>query len=291
MPWHVVKAESKCTASQPWAVIKDSDGSVAGCHATKADALKQLAALYATENSNEDSSEAVMSQPARPERRYHPGVVTLRAGGGDGKKKMLGGYALKWNTLSRNLGGWVETIAPGACAKSLGDGLDVLCRFQHRDEFLLGRVSAGTHRLAIDDVGLDYEVDLPDTTAGRDVAELAARGDLRHSSFAFYTLADEWEITEQGFPLRRLLVIQLVDTAPVVEPAYLDTTSGLRSLAELRGVDLPEVALLAASNQLADLITSKTTPSRGDDASGQAASHPGVSVLDARRASEVRRAN
>ena len=44
MPWHIDKS-SRCAASKPWAVIKDADGSVVGCHPTKAAAQKQLAAL------------------------------------------------------------------------------------------------------------------------------------------------------------------------------------------------------------------------------------------------------
>jgi len=232
------------------------------------------------------------------ERRYQPGTVELRAAADGGQR--LGGYALKWNTLSRNLGGFVETIAPGACTKSVTDQLDVLCRFQHRDEFLLGRVAAGTLRLKVDDTGLDYDCDLPDTTTGRDCGVLAGRKDLRFSSFAFYTLdgGDEWEMTEQGFPLRTLRAIQLHDVAPVVDPAYLDTTTGLRSLAELRGADLAEVQALAKANRLAELLTRSTpaptvvdlgatTPpaeGRKDDGSGQVDNHPGMSLLDARRA-------
>ena len=48
MPWHVAKS-SDCPASKPWACIKDSDGTVQGCHATKESAQKQMAALYANE--------------------------------------------------------------------------------------------------------------------------------------------------------------------------------------------------------------------------------------------------
>lgn len=95
---------------------------------------------------------------------------------------------------------------------------------------------------------------LPDTTTGRDLAVLAGRDDVQHSSFAFRTLADEWGFTEQGFPLRTLLEIQLVDVAPVVQPAYLDTTAGLRSLAEARHLDLDAVHTAAASDRLADYI-------------------------------------
>jgi HK97 family phage major capsid protein len=48
MPWHIGSSDG-CPSSKPYAVIKDSDGSVAGCHATKDAAKKQLAALYASE--------------------------------------------------------------------------------------------------------------------------------------------------------------------------------------------------------------------------------------------------
>jgi phage head maturation protease len=88
---------------------------------------------------------------------------------------------------------------------------------------------------------LAYEVDLPDTSAGRDVAALAKRGDLRYSSFAFHTLEDEWSVTEQGFPLRTLLNVQLIDVAPVNSPAYLDTSTGIRSLAQRIDVDPDDV--------------------------------------------------
>ena len=49
MPWHVAKSTS-CPDSKPWAVIKDADGSVAGCHATREAANLQVAALYAQES-------------------------------------------------------------------------------------------------------------------------------------------------------------------------------------------------------------------------------------------------
>ncbi len=44
MPWHLVHDHPRCKG---WAVVKDSDGSLAGCHQTKMQAQAQLAALYA----------------------------------------------------------------------------------------------------------------------------------------------------------------------------------------------------------------------------------------------------
>lgn len=101
---------------------------------------------------------------------------------------------------------------------------------------------------------------MPDTDYARNLAALAARGDVQHSSFAFRTLSDEWGFTEQGFPLRTLLEIQLVDVAPVVQPAYLDTSSGLRSLAESRHLDLDAVRAAAASDALAEVLRADHEP-------------------------------
>lgn len=228
------------------------------------------------------------------EQRSTPGTVQLRAAA-DGAGDVIGGYALKFNTLSQNLGGYVETCSAGLVDKSLADGLDVLCRYQHDSNFLLGRVSSGTLRLAVDDTGLDYNNDLPATDYADNVRALAARGDLRFSSFAFRTLDDEWGFTEQGFPLRTLKQIQLVDVAPVVEPAYLDTSSGLRSLAEKRGLDVADVTKAAKANALAELLRAKTpavidlAPSGQGDKSGQGDTHPLLSLRQRQAALNAKR--
>ena len=49
MPWHIGD-HSECSG---FAVIKDGDGSLAGCHETRSDAEAQMAALYASENGDE----------------------------------------------------------------------------------------------------------------------------------------------------------------------------------------------------------------------------------------------
>lgn len=194
------------------------------------------------------------SVTATIERRSTAGAVALRAAGAG---KTIGGYAIVYNRYSSNLGGYVEQCAPGLADKSLADKVDVLCRYQHESEFLLGRVASGTLRLSADSTGVQYDDDLPETTYAGDLASLVARGDISHSSFAFITLEDEWDMTESGFPLRTLLSIRLVDVAPVVSPAYTDTTSALRSLAEKRSLDPADVLRAAEANQLAALLRAK----------------------------------
>lgn len=48
MPW-VVRKDSRCPAKKPWAVIKQADGSIEGCHPNEVMAQRQQAALYANE--------------------------------------------------------------------------------------------------------------------------------------------------------------------------------------------------------------------------------------------------
>lgn len=185
------------------------------------------------------------------ERRYTAVPVELRATDG----RTIGGYAAVFNRLSENLGGFVEQVSPATFNKSRGDDWpNVVARFDHENAFLLGTSAARTLRLSIDDVGLIYEVDPP--KARQDIVELVERGDVRRSSFAFRvpTEGDEWGLSDQGYPLRTLTSVQLVDVAPVVSPAYADTTAGLRSLAAHKGIDYEEVRTLATDNELRRLF-------------------------------------
>jgi hypothetical protein len=141
------------------------------------------------------------------------------------------GYAAKFNTLSENLGGFREQIAPGAFDGVLQD--DVRCFFNHDENLILGRTTAGTLRITADATGLMYEADLPDTQAARDLAISMERGDITQSSFAFRLAAngDSWDENEDGVIIRTITQFgRLYDVSPVSIPAYPDATSGMRSL-------------------------------------------------------------
>ena len=73
------------------------------------------------------------------------------------------GYASVFDSLSQNLGGFVERVAPGAFRSTLNQA-DVRALFNHEPDHLLGRSGNGTLRLSEDERGLRYEVDLPATT-------------------------------------------------------------------------------------------------------------------------------
>lgn len=190
------------------------------------------------------------------ERRFTPGMVELRAAA---DAKRIGGYASVFGKLSRNLGGFVEIVDPGAFNQSRSlNWPGVVARYNHDGNMLLGTTAGRTLDLRIDEgAGLWYEVTPP--AARSDILELVQRGDIQHSSFAFRvpTGGDTWRTSDQGYPLRELHDVQLVDVAPVVDPAYPDATAAARamdaaftSLAEHVHAAVDEVRSLAQADEL-----------------------------------------
>lgn len=145
-----------------------------------------------------------------------------------GKKKVvIRGYAALFNTDSQDLGGFIERISPGAFDKVLKRGTDVVGLYNHDGMFLLGRESAGTLRLFVDERGLRYEIDPPESRA--DVVESIERGDVRGSSFAFRVkgAGEKWSRRQtDGMQIREITDFEdILDVGPVLRPAYLPTES------------------------------------------------------------------
>lgn len=161
------------------------------------------------------------------------GPIEVRKADGEGSPSMvtLRGYAAKFDTLSQNLGGFREQIAPRAFDGVLDD--DVRALFNHDPNQVLGRTAAKTLRISQDSTGLYYEVDLPDTQAARDLVVSIDRGDVSQSSFAFCVApnGDSWDENEDGVIIRTITKFsRLFDVSPVTYPAYPDATVGMRSL-------------------------------------------------------------
>jgi len=165
-----------------------------------------------------------------PERRFIRFPLETRTD--ENKGQHIWGYAACFDKLSRKLGGFVEQVNRNAFDESKQDGWpDVVCRYNHNDDALLGTTYARTLNLGIDETGLMYDVEPPKSR--RDVLEYVQRGDIRHSSFAFRVFpgGDEWGVSEQfGYPMRTLHAVQLIDVAPVLDPAYPDATAAARSI-------------------------------------------------------------
>jgi uncharacterized protein len=178
---------------------------------------------------------------------YLPEIETRRSGmtwpledfevraSGDGMK--FRGYAAVFDTPSEPLGPpghqFIETIKPGAFARSLNGGRDIKMFVNHDPGKLLATRKAGTLQLTEDSRGLLTEADLPMTSAGKDLAILAGRGDVDSMSFTFKVedpnkRGQDW--SKDGTE-RRLNTLALYEVSPMYEwAAYPSTTASVRSL-------------------------------------------------------------
>ena len=153
-------------------------------------------------------------------------AVELRAEG-----RRLVGYAARFDTRAA-VADFTESIAKGAFSASLAAGADVVALVDHDRGRLLARTRSGTLRLAEDDAGLRFDLDVPDTQLGHDTLALVERGDMGGASFSFVVPrgGDRWEGRD-----RTLVNVSLRDVSLVSAfPAYPETSVSARSQGQPR---------------------------------------------------------
>ena len=151
-------------------------------------------------------------------------TIELRAVG-----TRLEGYAAVFNSPSQDLGGFTEIVRPGAFARSLDTGDDVIALYDHDMRSVLGRLSAGTLRLSEDERGLKFAIDTPATTVGRDLLVSVERGDVTGASFAFIADEVEWAYHDDKPSVRTLISVKLIDVTVTPNPAYPETSVARRA--------------------------------------------------------------
>lgn len=168
------------------------------------------------------------------ERRFTSSSVELRAPKAGSGPGLLTGHAAVFNSVSVDLGGFVEQLAPGCFDGVLED--DCRCLRNHLDDAILGRIEAQTLVLRVDDIGLEFECDLPDTSAGWDTAESVRRRDITGCSFQFRIApdGDDWDFAGPVALRTITRVSRLYDVGPVTFPAYDSTSVDMRSFREAR---------------------------------------------------------
>jgi Escherichia/Staphylococcus phage prohead protease len=157
----------------------------------------------------------------------------------------LVGYAAVYHARSLDLGHFVETIRPGAFARTLREKRhDIRAFYGHDQNRILGRQSNGRLLLQDDARGLRVEIlPPPDTQDGRDVITNVRNGNLDGMSFAFRLYdADQgqrWQWHETP-PLREILEAEVLEVSVVAMPAYPDTSVAVRAYQRSRGVNVTD---------------------------------------------------
>jgi HK97 family phage prohead protease len=164
----------------------------------------------------------------------------------DGLRKMRG-YAIVFDSMSEDLGGFREIISPDAVDRTLKEALDVRALVNHDHGKVIGRTSAGTLELAKDKKGLRVliEPDLEISYAA-DVMRSVSRGDISAMSFGFRVVEDDWNF-DAPIAVRTVLDMKVSEVSIVAWPAYTATNidAAVRSMQEAAPASYrPSLAML-----------------------------------------------
>lgn len=175
-------------------------------------------------------------------------------GDGSDKQTHLQGYALTFDTLSEDLGGFRETISRGALDNC--DLSDVVLDFNHDFDKILARnnksVGSGSLVLTVDDKGLFFDAVPTETSYSRDLIENIKSGIINKCSFIFkLDWSDpeaqkwDWDNGKRGYDFRTINKIDSIsDVSIVVFPAYEDTETSIYSRAKKESSNEAEKAKL-----------------------------------------------
>lgn len=150
--------------------------------------------------------------------------VDCRAEASDNGRRIKG-YAIRFNSLSENLGGFKELIAPEAVDRTINEGLDVRALVDHDSAKVLGRTRAGTLTLRKDSKGLAIQIEPDDEISyAKDIMRAVARGDVSGMSFGFSVMpgGDHWD-EQDGMPLRTVHDMRIAEVTIATFPAYRET--------------------------------------------------------------------
>lgn len=148
--------------------------------------------------------------------------------------RRLRGYAIVFNSLSVNLGGFQEIIAPKAIDRTFKEAIDVRALVDHDSGKVIGRLRANTLELSKDQRGLKVTIEPdPEISYAKDIFRAVKRGDVSGMSFGFRTVADDWDYSVDP-PIRTVTDMRVSEISVVTFPAYQETDiqAALRSQEE-----------------------------------------------------------
>lgn len=182
-----------------------------------------------------------MEKEVKREVRNNYCHLEVRSNEENSEQKTIEGYAAKYNSESQVLRDWwgdefIEVIAEGAFDNTIRNNT-IKALYNHNTDYVLGSTKSQTLRLESDNIGLRFEIDLPNTQVGNDLYESVKRGDIDGNSFGFKVLNDKWsevELDGKKIMKRTLLEVELFEISPTPFPAYEDTEVDCRSLEKFK---------------------------------------------------------
>lgn len=144
--------------------------------------------------------------------------------------RVVKGYAAVFNSMSEEMWGFRELIAPGAFADTLADSTrEVFGLWNHNTDIPLASRSAKTLDLSEDSTGLAFEMRMGTDQWGQFAYDKIKDGTVRKMSFGFRVVDQEWK-TENKQEIRVIRKVDLFEVSPVLFPAYPATSAEARSI-------------------------------------------------------------
>jgi HK97 family phage prohead protease len=217
-----------------------------------------------------------------PEIRTNSVDFEVRA---EGDGMSFTGYASVFNSPSQDLGGFIEYVAPGAFKRSLQSRNEVKLLWNHDSGEPLASLRGGTMQLVEDDRGLKVTAQLPNTTRGRDIAELLRTNVIDSMSFGFNVIKDTWSRDGQT---RTLDSVRLFEVSIVSFPAYESTTAQVRSQPTINPDQLADALLKLESGEELDeenanLITEVVSKLKASPEVTEEVADNGLDLLDLKK--------
>lgn len=186
--------------------------------------------------------------------------LEIRSFGGDAapiiSERTIEGYAIVFNQRSEVMIDWsaeeglrrfVEVVSPTAITENLLQQSDIKALVEHNRQRLLARYNKGkgTLVLTIDEHGLRYKFEAPNTADGDYAVEMVSRGDIEGSSFAFRVNNDDTTWAKEGKIWVRTInkFTSIHDVTITTDPAYSQTEVSVRSLEEMEKPEKKEVVI------------------------------------------------
>lgn len=185
--------------------------------------------------------------------------LEIRSFGGDAapiiSERTIEGYAIVFNQWSEIMYDhdskrfFREKISQSAVTDELINRSDIKALVEHNRERLLARYNKGkgTLVLTIDEHGLRYKFEAPNTDDGNYAVEMVSRGDINGSSFAFSAIKGKDDVWAKGadriFERTINNIRFLSDVTITTDPAYSQTEVNVRSLEEMEKPEKKEVVI------------------------------------------------
>lgn len=211
MPWHIDPDHPECSG---FAVVKDDDGEVVGCHPTRKAAQSQLAALYANEPEMEAGIEIAFD--------VDPTDAQFEVSSG---RREITGLILPWEKVAWSSGSqW--TFERGSIDPPASPGRVKLLR-DHDPHRAVGRAVAFEDRAD----GLHAKFKVMRGPAGDEVLSAAEDGVL--DGFSVGPSITDWVRDRGNSDVRRVRKARLVETTITALPSFDDAR--VRAIAAERG--------------------------------------------------------